>query len=194
MLSRLRQLVMQARATPSCNSIELHVTQMSQDGDSARVDLSRDETITMMRSALCSRSLLTCHTSQDRLKSSHIGRLTMERLYSGRERVESGDLLCVRDLRNHLPLVWLEWQKKRLPSAAFPCVMDRDDVRYCVRREVQCDENVLLYFETHMSEGGGKPIYRVWVEVKDLGDPDAVVAGLNRALDGLGINASDPGL
>lgn len=106
----------------------------------------------------------------------------------GRECVESSTLHGVCDLRvkQGLPLVWLEWNKARLPSAAFPCVMQRHDVRYCVRREIRCGECVSLFFETHMNDERN-PVYRIWVQVGDLRDTDAVVTGVGRALDGLGI-------
>lgn len=170
------------------------------------MDLTRNEVISMMRLALSSRILSSCKTSQWRLQSSHIRDLTLERFLhvsssssSAHECVESSTLLGVCDMRHAdtdtddvsapvIPLVWMEWNKQRLPQASFPCIMQRHDVRHCIRREITCGESVALFFETHMNESA-RLVYRIWIQVNDLRDLEGVARGVTRALDGLGINA-----
>lgn len=243
MSTLMRVTRMLSRLKEGCNSIEMHVVRNHsnkgdgpndpQGGGWARVDLSRDETIAMMRLALSSRFLSSCKTRQSRFQSSHIRDMTLERFLDVRrsgsaasERVESGTLLGVCDMRQSdsdadteagaeaeaeagagagaytgaeagagvhlsdavpLPLVWMEWNKQRLPQAAFPCIVQRHDVRHCVRREIMCGDSVALFFETHMNQTS-KSVYRIWIHVTDLKDLRAVALGVTRALDGLGIN------
>lgn len=188
-------------AREGCNSIEIHLVGRGADAGApvtsgapgwAPVNLPRDEMIGMMQTALGSRALSTCRTWQSRLQSAHIRDMTMERVSrNGTCRstlVERSTLLAVADMRHHLPLVWMEWTKQRLPSHAFPCTMQQHDLRHCVRREVICGEGVSLFFETHMSESR-QSVYRVWIQISDLRDTSAVAVGLNRALDGLGIQS-----
>lgn len=189
-----------------CNSIEIHIV-CRKLGDSrsvaascsgggargwARVNLPRDEMIDMMQKALWSRELSTCRTWQCRLQSAHIRDMTMERVsrngICSRTLVDRSTLLGVSDMRHHLPLVWMEWKRQRLPPNAFPCTMQQDDLRHCVRREIICGEGVSLFFETHMSESR-QSVYRIWIHVSDLSDTSAVAVGLNRALNGLGIQS-----
>lgn len=215
-LARVTRLLGSLRE--GCNSIEMHIVKGggattgtgagARGGGWARVDLTRDETIAMMRLALGSRFLSSCKTRQCRLQSSHVRDLTLERFLNvsstskdrknAQEHVESSKLLGVYDMRQSdtdtddlsaatIPLVWMEWNKQRLPQAAFPCVMQRHDVRHCIRREIACSESVALFFETHMNESA-KSVYRVWIQVNDLRDLKAVALGVTRALDGLGIN------
>lgn len=198
-----------------CNSIEIHIVGhvkghgtglagpagpavLSGTRGWARVDLPRDEMIGMMRTALGSRSLSTCRTWQCRLQSAHIRDLTMERVLrtttppTSSTLVERSTLLGVSDMRQHLPLVWMEWTKQRLPPPAFPCVMQRHDLRHCIRREIVCGEGVSLFFETHMDSRTQRSVYRIWIHVSDLRDTAAVAVSLNRALDGLGIQQWTP--
>lgn len=202
--ARILRLVSAARAREGCNSVELHVTRgttpagaLQEDhggGGCARLDLARDDIISMMRSALGSRALSACSTTHCRLQSSHLLDMTMEcrmRTHSrtaSKTSVESGTLLGVCDMRGEygLPLVWLDWHKQRLRPEAFPCVMQRHDVRCCVRREISCGDGVTLLFETH-TDGHHSPLYRAWVHVHDLRDPEAAVAGVTRALDAIGV-------
>lgn len=195
-----------------CNSIEIHIVGRQESRTSkgpagtrtasapgargwARVDLPRDEMIGMMRTALGSRSLSTCRTWQCRLQSSHIRDMCMERVLRTANNhsstlVERSTLLGVSDMRQHMPLVWMEWTKHRLPPPAFPCITQRHDLRHCIRREIVCGEGVSLFFETHMDSRIQRSVYRIWIRVSDLRDSAAVAVSLNRALDGLGIQQS----
>lgn len=204
--ARLKTLV--SGLSCDTNSIELHVVRdsVSTSGESAVIDLHRDAMIGMMRKALSSKWLSSCQTTHSRLQSSHIGDMTMESFVSSRydcknhinthiqqrsrSRVDRGTLLGVFDMRAEegMPLVWMQWNKQRLPNAVFPCITNRDDLRHCVRREVSCGEGIVLCFETHMN-ASPSAIYRVWLQVSDVGSRNLldVEEGIMRALHALGV-------
>lgn len=182
-----------ANTHKDCNMIEVHVTRSVHSSDTSlglvHVDLPRDRMVEMMRSAMRARSLSSCENRQERLQSTHMGDLTLERTLGqrSRERVESSVLRSVTTHhRGALPLVWMEWTQRRLPSACFPCTTEHDDVRHCIRRTITCGEGVSLIFETHMNETC-RAVYRVWIQVTDVLNFVAASVAMERALDALNL-------
>lgn len=179
-----------------CNFVEIHIIRPSdgsggcQTNDSRHgavsVDLPRDNMVEVMRAASRSISLSPRMSHQRRLQSTHIGDMTMERtLGNSKEIVESSFLLGVQDISQDnpsLPLVWLEWTKRRLPASCFPCTIQNDDLRHCIRREMSCGAGVTLVFETNMNETC-RAVYRAWFQVTVTRDFAAASAAIARALD-----------
>lgn len=212
-MSQLSRIVgaLLASCHTECNTIEMQMLRpgfglaSAIDGGCARIDVDRDTVISVMRRALASTHLAGCTTKIRRLQSSHILDLTMERLPLGqhsqrerhRERVFCHKLLSLSNLTSTghapvrdlgIPMVWLEWDRRRVPSELFPCITQRHDLRHCIRREISVGNHVLVCFETCVNETS-RPIYRVWVEISIRADSDLVCLAedVERALSGLGV-------
>lgn len=85
-------------------------------------------------------------------------------------------------------MVWLEWDRRHIPSEAFPCVTQLHDLRHCIRRDISVGDHVLVCFETCVNDAS-RPIYRVWIEITIGVDSDIVslAQDVERALSGLGM-------
>lgn len=180
----------------SCDRVELHVIKDANVTEGwAHVHLHRDRMMSMMRSALASKSIDASDSRQYQMQSTSIGNQRMERVVMvpgrSRERVESRTLLNVFDLRDMLglPLVWMEWSIQPLSSAYFPCTTDHDDLRHCIKREVRCGEGVSLFFETNVDTiAGSSAVYRAWLQIcRDSQDVDTLITGIMLAFDAIGI-------
>lgn len=164
---------------PGCNLLEIHVVTAKtetetetegacSDADTgwAVTDIPRPLLISMMRRALESQGLLGCVTRHIRVQSSFIREMTLERVAGRNDRALSSVCMDVIDMRatHRVPLVCTMWRRQTIPSSAFPCYIQRHDVRHCMRRQICVSRDVSLFFETHMNESL-RPVYRAWIEV-----------------------------
>lgn len=184
---------------------EGHAPFQDAEGGSARIDVDRGDAIAAMRRALSSPQLAGCVTHMTRLQSTHIGNMTLERYPNighwqdrSKERVHTNTLLKVSvlnggDTCDHasiaalgLPLIWLEWERRRLSGDTFPCITQHEDQCHCIRREIRVGQHVKICFETGMNKTF-RPVYMVWIEVTCGKDLDTLMHEVEQALSGLGV-------
>lgn len=156
-----------------CNALEIHVLKSLDRTmvDWARVDIAHDEAVRMMHVAMTALSF--CKTRQ------------YQSSYPVDQQVELSSRVGVTDMRLSypaLPLLWMEWNMQRTPQTTS-CRS-----RHCLRREICCGECVALCFETTSMDETSESVYRVWVQVEDMRNHEAVAAGVTRALDALNVN------